>query len=87
MPKISDTHISFRGDSVHEVLKNHKDVVTEIWVLSQNMHDATITVHVNPRLTDIEPLVWSMNIASPVGRRSLAVTQRRAGGKVIFSNE
>ena len=86
-PTTTTTTVAFFGDAVHKTIANNPDMLNAVWKLCSGMLDATIKVHVNPRITDSEPVVWGLDISSPTGRRSIAATQRRTAGNVIFTNQ
>lgn len=85
--KSAVTTVAFLGDAVHQILGNNPEMLAAVWSLCTGMLDATIKCHVFPRLSDMEALVWSLDISSPIGRRSVAVTQRKAAGQVSFTNQ
>jgi len=79
--------ISFYGDDVRKTLTDNYDVVRAIWAACATLIDATIKIHVFPRVVDSQPLEWSMNISSPVGRKTVTVTQRVPAGGVLFTDK
>ena len=85
-PKTTSIVVAFHGDDVHKIIDAHYDVVRKVWEVTTGLVDASVKVHISPRITDSEPLHWVMDIASPTGRRTLNITQRRPAGPVIFAN-
>jgi hypothetical protein len=84
-PETAVTSITFRADeATRAVLHAHQDVVKAIWEACFPLIDAKIEVFMNPRLRDSESMEWSMTISSPLGRRSIAVTQRVPLGVISF---
>lgn len=85
--KSAVTTISFIGEAVHKTLGDNPEMIAAIWGLCTGMLDATIKVHIFPRLSDKDTLVWALDISSPIGRRSVAATQRNPAGSVYFTNQ
>jgi len=74
--------IVFHGDDAAQTVKANPDLARAAWDLCSVYTDAHIRIDVAPRLADALPVEWTVNIASPVGRRTALLTQRKLSGHV-----
>lgn len=84
---IASTSIHFHGPDVRNLVRHSPAMTQAIRDMSLGMLDATIHVYTQPRIADDAPMEWSMTIASPVGRRSLALIQRKPTSAVLITGE
>ena len=84
---IATTQIHFHGVSVRSLVRDNPAMVRVVKDLVITMLDATVNVYTQPRVADTEPMEWSMTIASPVGRRSVSLIQRKPDGAVLITGE
>lgn len=82
----TETTITYIGNDVHATLKAHPDVVQAVHKLCLGLFDASIKIHVMSPFRNAEPLEWTVDIASPKGRRTLAVKQRVPAGSIAISD-
>lgn len=78
--------VTYTGDNVRELVKRHTRLVSAIWEACTGLIDATVVVYVSDRQNEAERLEWPMIVTSLAGRRSLVVSQRRAEGSVLISD-
>ena len=78
-------NITFTGHGAPAICGAHTPVVKALLGVARVNAEATITVHVSPRIDD-EPLEWSMCLVSPAGRRTFDVVQRAPTGAVLINN-
>ena len=79
-------NITFTGRGALAICDAHAPVVEALLGVARVNAEATITVHVSPRIDDDEPLEWSMCLVSPAGRRTFDVVQRAPTGAVLINN-
>jgi hypothetical protein len=84
---VATTSIRFHGADVRNLVRSSPAMTQAIRDMSLGMLDATINVYTQPRIADTEPMEWSMTISSPVGRRSLALIQRKPNSAVLITGE
>lgn len=78
--------VTYVGDNVRDLVKRHTRVISSIWEACTGLLDATVVVYVSDRQNEAERLEWPMTVTSLTGRRHLTVTQRRAEGSVLISD-
>lgn len=78
--------ISFHGDGdVAKTVQANPDLARAAWDLCSAYTDATIRIDVADRITDLAPIEWTVRAASPRGRQTALLTQRKPNGHVFVT--